>query len=115
MYFISLLQWYFFFFLILSVHSILFVNVWYSCVDVSVEKNIFPISLIQSSKYYQVCAPDKEHWRRFGSSQFRVHILRKSEPLVDKYIYLQHNGYAHFHNETKITAAKWYGAGHEDL
>jgi len=85
------------------------------CVDVSVEENIFPISLIQTSKYYQVCASKQEHWRRFGSSKFGMHILRTSEPLVDRYVYLQHNGYVHFHNETRQTVAKWYGAQHEDL
>jgi hypothetical protein len=119
MYFISHLQSYFiiflFFFLTLSVHSIIFVNLWNICVDVSVEENIFPISLIQSSDYYQVCPSQDEHFRRFGPSQFRMHILRTSEPFIDKYVYLQHNGYAHFHNETRITFAKWYGADHEEL
>lgn len=103
------------YFFTISVHSLIFINVWHSCVDVSVEENIFPISLIQSNKYYQVCLDSQEHWRRFGSSQFRMHILRTSEPLVDKYVYLQHNGYAHIHNESLVTVAKWYGAEHIDL
>ncbi len=85
------------------------------CVDVSLEENYFPISLIQSSNYYQVCPTQREHWRRFGSGEFRMHILRTSEPLIDKFVYLQHNGYIHFHNETRQTVAKWYGAEHEDL
>ena len=42
-------------------------NVWHSCVDVAVEENIFPVSLLQSSDYYQVCPSSQEHWRRFGS------------------------------------------------
>jgi hypothetical protein len=119
MHFISPLRSYFilyiFFLFIISVHSLLFINIWHSCVDVSVEENIFPISLIQSSGYYQVCPTSQEHWRRFGSSQFRMHILRTTEPYIDKYVYLQHNGYVHFHNETRLTLAKWYGASHEDL
>lgn len=96
-------------------HSLLFFNVWHSCVDVSVEENYFPVSLIQSSVYYQVCASSQEHWRRFGSSQFRMHILRTTEPMVDKVLYIQHNGYVHFHNESRLTVAKWYGATHEEL
>jgi hypothetical protein len=99
----------------ISVHSLIFINVWDTCVDVAVEENIFPISLIQSSEYYQVCADSEEHWRRFGPSSFRMHVRRTSEPIVDKVIYLQHNGYAHFYNESRITVAKWYGAAHEDL
>ena len=90
-------------------------NVWHSCVDVSVEENIFPISLVQSSGYYQVCPNSQEHWQRFGSSEFRMHILRTTEPFVDKYVSLTHNGYVHFHNETRLTVAKYYGAEHEDL
>lgn len=97
------------------VHSLLFFNVWHSCVDVSVEENIFPISLIQSNAYYQVCAASQEHWRRFGSSEFRVHVLRTTEPFVDKVIYLKHNGYVHLHNESRLTLAKSFGATHEDL
>ena len=119
MYFISHLQSYLILFifclLTLSIHSLIFVNVWHSCVDVAVQENIFPISLIQSFDYYQVCPGHQEHWRRFGSSSFHMHILRTSEPLVNKSVYLQHNGYIHFHNETKQTVAKWYGAEHEDL
>ena len=99
----------------ISVRSIIFVNVWSVCVDVSVTENGFPISLIQSTSYYQVCPSVREHWRRFGSSIFRMYIIRTSEPLVDKYIDLQHNGYVHFHNETLSTVAKWYGAGHEEF
>jgi hypothetical protein len=105
----------FFFVLTLSVHSILFINIWNLCVDVAVEENAFPASLIQSSDYYQVCPSREEHWRRFGSSAFRMHILRTSDPLIDKHVYLQHNGYVHFHNESLVTVAKWYGAKHEDL
>jgi len=102
-------------FFTISVHSLIFVNLWHSCVDVSVEENIFPISLVQSADYYQVCTASKEHWRRFGSSDFRMHIVRTTEPFVDHYIYLHHNGYAHLHNETRVSVAKWYGAAHEDL
>lgn len=102
-------------FCFISVRSIYFFNVWHSCLDVAVETNVFPVSLIQTSKYYQVCPGGKEHWQRFGSTEFRMHIIRTTEPLVDKYVYLQHNGYIHFHNETKQTIAKWYGAEHEDL
>ena len=98
-----------------SVRSILFINRWNTCVDVAVESNAFPLSLIQSSDFYQVCQSGEEHWRRFGSAVFRMHILRKSPPLVDKYVHLQHNGYVHLHNETFVTVAKWYGATHEDL
>jgi hypothetical protein len=90
-------------------------NVWHSCVDVAVEENIFPVSLLQSSDYYQVCPSSQEHWRRFGSSEFRMHILRTTEPFVDRYVSLKHNGYVHFHNETRLTVAKWYGADHEEL
>ena len=119
MHFYSHLQSYFIIYIIfictISVHSIIFVNLWESCVDVAVEENIFPISLIQSNEYYQVCASEQEHWRRFGSSSFRMHIKRTSEPLLDKYIDLQHNGYAHLYNETRVTFAKSYGAGHEEL
>ncbi|CAF1140910.1 unnamed protein product [Adineta steineri] len=119
MHFNSRLQFYFvtylFFLLTLSVHSIIVVNLWNACLDVSVEKNVFPISLIQSSDYYQLCPSQEQHWRRFGSSEFRMHILRTSEPLVDKHISLQHNGYVHFHNETRTTVARWYGADHEEL
>ena len=96
-------------------HSIIFVNLWDSCVDVSVTANSFPLSLIQSSKYYQVCTTTREHWRRFGSSLFRLHILRTSEPFVDKYIDVLHNGYVHLHNESYATVAKWYGASHEEF
>ncbi|UJR21152.1 hypothetical protein I4U23_024251 [Adineta vaga] len=99
----------------ISVNSVIFVNLWNTCVDVSVEENIFPISLIQSSDYHQVCPSREEHWRRFGSSLFRMHILRTAEPLIDRYIELQHNGYVHLHNESKITVAKWYGAEHQEL
>ena len=100
---------------VVSVHSILFFNRWSSCVDVSVERNFFPLSLIQSSDYHQVCPSSDEHWRRFGALPFRMHIMRTSEPRVDKYIELQHSGYVHFHNETRFTVAKVYGAAHEDL
>ena len=106
---------YFFLLCTISVHSIIFVNIWNTCVDVSVSENSFPISLIQSSSYYQVCASKRGHWRRFGSSTFRMHILRNSEPLVDRYIDLQHNGYVHLHNETLTTVAKWFGAAHEEF
>lgn len=99
----------------IAVRSLLFFNIWHSCVDVSVEENRFPISLIQSNAYYQVCPASQEHWRRFGSSEFRMHILRTSEPFVDKIIYLNHNGYVHFHNESRLTLAKSFGATHEDL
>jgi hypothetical protein len=113
------LRFYFIIFLLLiftsSVHSIIFINAWDTCVDVSVEENIFPISLIQSSEYYQVCPTRQDHWRRFGSSEFRMHILRKSEPVIDKVVYLQHNGYVHFYNESRQTVAKWYGAAHQEL
>jgi len=119
MYFISHLQSYFiiyiFFLFTISIHSIIFINVWDLCVDVSVEKNIFPISLVQASTYYQVCRAREEHWRRFGSSEFRMHILRTSEPFIDKYVDIQHNGYVHLYNETRLTVAKWYGAEHEEL
>lgn len=90
-------------------------NFWNVCVDVSVEENIFPISLIQSSTYYQVCPSHREDWRRLGTSQFRMHILRTSEPLVDKYIDLYHNGYVHLHNETRALVVKRYGLEHEEL
>lgn len=103
------------FLLTVSVQSIIFVNLWNSCVDVAVEENTFPFSLVQSSDYYQVCPARDEHWRRFGSSVFRMHILRTSEPTIDRYIHIQHNGYAHLHNETRLTVAKWYGADHEEL
>jgi len=115
MHFIFHLQVYFVFLSIISVRSIIFINLWDKCVDVSVDKNIFPVSLVQSSSYYQVCATLEDHWRRFGPSLFRMHILRTSEPFIDKYVYLQHNGYVHLHNESRITLAKWYGAEHEDL
>jgi len=119
MHFISHLQFYviisIFILFTISVHSIIFVNIWDRCIDVSVDENIFPISLIQSSEYYQVCTTQQEHWRRFGQSEFRMHILRTSEPFVDKYVYVKHNGYVHFYNESRLTVAKWYGAEHEDL
>ncbi|CAF2561273.1 unnamed protein product [Rotaria sp. Silwood2] len=119
MHFVSHLQSYFiiciFFLFTISVDSILFLNFWHSCVDVSVEENIFPISLIQSSEYYQVCPSARDHWRRFGSSVFRMHILRTSEPLIDKYVDIYHNGYVHFHNETRTTVVRRYGTEHEDL
>lgn len=101
--------------LVASVHSIFFFNRWTSCVDVSVERNFFPLSLIQSSAYDQICPSADGHWRRFGALPFRMHILRTAEPLIDKYIELQHSGYVHFHNETRFTVAKVYGAAHEDL
>lgn len=101
--------------LISSVRSIIFVNVWNKCVDVTVEENGFPLSLIQTPEYYQVCGGSQAHWRRFGSRLFRMHIMRTSEPVVDKEIVLQHNGYVHLHNDTRLTVAKWYGAQHEDL
>ncbi|CAF1524445.1 unnamed protein product [Rotaria magnacalcarata] len=119
MYFNFRFQFYFIIYLFclltLSVHSVIFVNVWNTCVDVSVEENIFPLSIIQSSKYFQVCVGQTEGWNRFGSSLFRMHILRTSEPYIDRYVELKHNGYVHLHNETRLTVARWNGAQHEDL
>lgn len=99
----------------ISVESIYFFNAGDYCVDVSVARNSFPVSLIQTSEYAQVCRLLEAHWRRFGSGEFRMHILRTAEPTIDKVIYLNHNGYVHFYNESRLTVAKWYGAEHEEL